>query len=150
MEPEKPCEAPQSSIDEKTPLINTAIVGRKPSESGSHSPDNLRTYWWRWIVLCVFALNLAMTNIIWIPSAPIANTITCYYDVSLFWVNALSEVYMLTYIILLFPAMWMLDKYGLRLSVMLGAGFDAAGAALKLAGTGQTAHALVLTYSITY
>ncbi len=27
---------------------------------------------------------------------------------------------------------------------MLGAGFDAAGAALKLAGTGQTAHALTL------
>ena len=80
-----------------------------------------------------------MTNIIWIPSAPIANTIICYYDVSLFWVNSLSEVYMLTYIILLFPAMWILDKYGLRLSVMLGAGFDAAGAALKLAGTGQTA-----------
>ncbi len=136
---EKPCEAPQSTINEKTLLVNTAIVGKKPSESSSHSPDNLRTYWWRWIVLCIFALNLAMTNIIWIPSAPIANTIICYYDVSLFWVNSLSEVYMLTYIILLFPAMWMLDKYGLRLSVMLGAGFDAAGAALKLAGTGQTA-----------
>ncbi len=138
-------ESPPPAYTEKTALINTAIVKKKPSESSSISSidDNIRTYWWRWIVLFIFSLNLAMTNIIWIPSAPIANTITCYYDIDVFWVNALSEVYMVTYFILLFPAVWLLDKYGLRLSLMLGAAFDAAGAALKLAGTG-------ITFTLTY
>ena len=147
--------------DETSPLLGSATSGDTKDETTSpllgnagslqakvEGPDSLldrgirslppvRTYWWRWIVLLVFSLNLAMTNILWITAAPIANVVMCYYNVSEFWVNSLSEVYMLTYIILLFPAVWLLDKYGLRLSILLGACGDAAGAALKLAGTGK-------------
>ena len=88
-------------------------------------------------MLFIFSLNPVMVNIIWIPSAPIADVVCCYYDLSLFWVNALSEVYMLTYIILVFPVAWMLDKYGMKLIVTIAACCNAAGAALKLAGTGE-------------
>ena len=44
---------------------------------------------------------------------------------------------MLTYIILVFPVAWMLDKYGMKLTVTIAACCNAAGAALKLAGTGE-------------
>ena len=98
----------------------------------------IRTYRWRWIVLLLYSLNNAFVNIIWIPFAPIADVITCYYDVSLFWVNALSQVFMLSYVVLLFIVVWMLDKYGLKVCFAIAACCGAAGAALKLAGTGET------------
>ena len=119
--------------DAHSGVIQATEYHRTPTKSSFV----IQTYRWRWVVLLIFSLNLAMTNIIWIPSAPIANVVICYYDISLFWVNALSEVYMLVYIPLLFPVVWMLDKYGLKLSLMIGACSDAAGAALKLAGTGN-------------
>lgn len=130
--------------DETSPLLVSGVSvqtnGVKGHDNlldrGTRSHPPIRTYWWRWIVLIVFSLNLGMTNILWITAAPIANVVMCYYSVSEFWVNALSEVYMLTYTILLFPAAWFLDRYGLRLSILIGAASDAAGAALKLAGTG--------------
>ncbi len=96
----------------------------------------VKTYWWRWFILATYSLVSVSVNLVWISAAPIANTITCYYDVSVFWVNGLSEVYMLTYIFALFPVVWLLDKYGLRLSMVMGASLNAAGAALKVAGTG--------------
>jgi FLVCR family feline leukemia virus subgroup C receptor-related protein len=48
-------------------------------------------------------------------------------------VNWFSMVFMLTYIVLVFPAMFLLERKGLRLSCALGAFFTFLGAAVKCA-----------------
>ena len=101
-----------------------------------HGDNAIRTYWWRWVVLCVFSLNLALTNVLWISFASIADVMVCYYGVNNFWVNALSMVFMAVYIVLVFPCAWLLDRYGLRLVVVLGSCFNALGAALRIIGSG--------------
>ena len=126
---------------ERSHLLDPARTLTNYNNSTIQPTENvpvIQTYRWRWVVLFVFSLNPIMINIIWIPSAPIANVVSCFYDVSLSWVNALSEVYMLVYVLLLFPVIWILDKHGLRLSMTVGAGCNAAGAALRLAGSGES------------
>nr|VZI17508.1 unnamed protein product [Spirometra erinaceieuropaei] len=49
-------------------------------------------------------------------------------DLSIAW---LSMIYMLSYIPLIIPATWLLDRYGLRVSIVLGAVLNALGAWLK-------------------
>ncbi|XP_064393751.1 heme transporter FLVCR1-like [Halichondria panicea] len=126
---------------EKAPLLSSTKVDTATDRSIQATQPSaepvIRTYLWRWIVLIIYSVVSISVNLVWISSAPIADIMTCYYDVSVFWVNGLSEVYMLMYLIALFPIVWLLDKYGLRLTMILGAGFNAAGAALKVAGTGS-------------
>ena len=76
-------------------------------------------------------------NMIWITFSPITNVAQCYYNVSLFWVNSLSWVYFLTYIILSFPALWYLEKFGLKWTAVFGGTLNAAGAWLRFAGSGN-------------
>ena len=107
----------------------------------------IRTYWWRWVVLTVFCLNFAMNNIFWITASPIADVIKCYYQVNDFWVNSLSSVFMPVYIIFAFPCAWMMDKYGIRVMVVLASCSNALGAGLRIAGSGT--HMNIVTHSHT-
>ena len=143
MDPEEqlsPSERP-SSYTERAPLVKPTgegtIQNSKIRDTERGDDPEIRTYRWRWVVLILYSLSNAMVNIIWIPSAPIADVVSCYYGVTLFWVNALSQVYMLSYVVLLFFIVWMLDKYGLSVCLAIATCCDAAGAALKLAGTGE-------------
>ncbi len=137
---------------EKAPLLSSTKVDTATDRSIQATQPSaepvIRTYLWRWIVLIIYSVVSISVNLVWISSAPIADIMTCYYDVSVFWVNGLSEVYMLMYLIALFPIVWLLDKYGLRLTMILGAGFNAAGAALKVAGTGKEVYSLAGPYTL--
>ena len=97
----------------------------------------IRTYWWRWTTLSIFVLNLGMFNCLWLTFAPIANVIQCYYNIGQFWVNSLSLVTMVMYVVLMFPSAWCLEKFGLRTTTVIASCATALGAGLRLAGTGK-------------
>ena len=89
----------------------------------------------RWLILAIFCL-LSFSNAgQWISFAPISNIVHQYYQVSLFAVNCLSMIYMAVYIVFIIPASWILDTYGLKVSTVLGATFNALGAWLKFCGS---------------
>ena len=119
---------------EKTALLQNehkgVVDGTKP----------IRTYWWRWTTLAIFVLNLGMVNCLWFTFAPIANVVQCYYNVGQFWVNSLSLVTMVMYIVLMFPSAWCLEKLGLRTTTVLASCATALGAALRLAGAGKASY----------
>ena len=98
--------------------------------------EPIRTYWWRWTTLAIFVLNLGMVNCLWFTFAPIANVVQCYYNVGQFWVNSLSLVTMVMYIVLMFPSAWCLEKLGLRTTTVLASCATALGAALRLCRIG--------------
>ena len=100
----------------------------------------IRTYWWRWTTLAIFGLNFVVFNCFWFTFAPIANVIQCYYNVGQFWVNSLSLVIMVVYVVLMFPSAWCLDKLGLRTSTVLASCATALGAGLRLAGAGKAGY----------
>lgn len=102
-------------------------------ESGTER--NLQTYKRRWFVLGVFMSHMISNNVVWITFSPISTLAQCYYGVSLFWINALSWVYMLTYVLFSIPAVWFLEKGGLKWTALIAGTLNTAGSWLRFAGT---------------
>ena len=138
---------------ETTPLLqdpvrSTTIPCRdsaKELNGCSGGKEEIKTYWWRWVVLGVFGAILAINNAIWLSFGPVADVMSCYYGVSDFWVNSLSMVYMLVYTLFIVPGIWLLNAVGLRTTVVIAVCCNAAGAGLRMAAVGewkQTHHAL--------
>ena len=135
-------DSPPSSIDrgtwdectERTRLLQN---GGRISDAENSAPLRLRTYRVRWFVLAMFWLHMLVNNWIWISFGSIADLVACYYDVSLFWVNTLSWVFMLVYLLGFVPAIWFLNRYGLKMTGVVAACANALGAWLRFAGSGR-------------
>jgi predicted MFS family arabinose efflux permease len=80
-----------------------------------------RTYSYRWVILAVFAAAIAVNQIAWITFAPITDSAAAYYGVSTLAIGLLSAIFMLVYIVVSIPASWVIDTYGFRVAVGIGA-----------------------------
>ncbi|GJQ67523.1 hypothetical protein Trydic_g8335 [Trypoxylus dichotomus] len=96
-------------------MITEGVEKKEPT-----SQDSLEVYKIRWLILGIFVLYSASNAMQWIQYSIIANIITEFYGVSSIAVDWTSMIYMVLYIPTVFPASFFLDKYGLRLTVLLG------------------------------
>ncbi|XP_039873644.1 feline leukemia virus subgroup C receptor-related protein 1 [Simochromis diagramma] len=107
-----------------------------------------RVYARRFAVLAVFSLYSLVNAFQWIQYSIITNVFTQYYGVTNDKVDWLSIVYMVAYVPLIFPATWLLDRKGLRLTALLGAGLNCAGAWLKCASVNPQLFAVTVTAQV--
>ncbi len=80
-----------------------------------------KVYGYRWVVLAAFALINAVIQLNWITFAPITVDAISIYQKSAFWIVLLSMSFMLVYIFVSVPASYIIDRYGLRVGVGIGA-----------------------------
>jgi cyanate permease len=80
-----------------------------------------KIYPYRWIVLVAFMIVIAVNQLCWITFAPITGTAAQYYNVSDLSIGLLSMIFMIVYIIISIPASWIIDTYGIRIAVGIGA-----------------------------
>ena len=142
---------PSEEKHEKTPILHGTATRSSCEDSGEHGYGSaeckesatdcgdveIRVYRRRWVVLVIIVADLTVNYGIWIAFAPIADAMKCYYGISDFWVNSVSMVYMLTYILFVVPSLWLLERVGLRTTSVIAACFNAVGACLKVAGVGE-------------
>ncbi|XP_071665547.1 choline/ethanolamine transporter FLVCR2 isoform X5 [Patagioenas fasciata] len=86
----------------------------------------------RWAVVLLFSSYSLCNAFQWIQYGSINNVFAHFYGVSDFAIDWLSMCYMVTYIPLLFPVAWLLDKRGLRPIALAGSALNALGAWVKL------------------
>lgn len=84
-----------------------------------------RVYGYRWIMLSVFMLVIAVNQLMWITFAPITSDATVYYGVSDLKIGILSMCFMIVYLFVSIPASWIIDTYGIRTGVGIGVIFTA-------------------------
>ena len=109
---------------------NVALTNEEPET---------KAYFKRWIILITFCLVTFMSAFNWIEHNIIQDVTVAFYNASLpndnsgqqTAVNWLSMVYMLAYIPLVFPAMFFLDRKGLKLALLLGASLTFIGSLIK-------------------
>lgn len=82
---------------------------------------DFKIYSYRWVVLLAFMLVVAINQLMWITFAPITSSAATYFGVSDLSIGLLSMSFMIVYIIVSIPASWMIDTYGLRTAVGIGA-----------------------------
>ena len=82
---------------------------------------NLKIYGYRWVVLVAFMFVIAVNQLLWITFAPITGVAASYYGVSDLSIGLLSLSFMIVYIFVSIPASWVIDTYGFRWAVGIGA-----------------------------
>ncbi|XP_073349385.1 heme transporter FLVCR1 [Pagrus major] len=107
-----------------------------------------RLYRRRFAVLTIFSLYSLVNAYQWIQYSIIANVFTQYYGVTYDKVDWLSIVYMVAYVPLIFPATWLLDRKGLRITALLGAGLNCAGAWFKCASVSPDRFGVTVTAQV--
>lgn len=83
--------------------------------------SDFRVYRYRWIVLAAFMLTATTNQLLWITFAPITRQAAAFYGVSDLDVGMLSMSFMIVYILVSIPASWVIDTYGIRAGVGIGA-----------------------------
>jgi hypothetical protein len=73
--------------------------------------EECQVYKFRWVVLILFVMYSMSNAFQWIQFAIINGLVAQFYGVSDNMVDMTSMIYMITYIPLIFPAMYFLDKY---------------------------------------
>ena len=80
-----------------------------------------KVYKYRWVMLLVYMFIVAVNQMLWITFAPITSDSAQYYHVSDIQIGILSMSFMIVFIVMSFPASWLIDKYGIRVGVGTGA-----------------------------
>ena len=82
---------------------------------------NYKLYGYRWVVLAVFMFINLTIQILWISFAPITGPAAQFYGVSDLQIGLLAMSFMIAFIPLSIPVSWLIDTYGFRLAVGVGA-----------------------------
>jgi cyanate permease len=88
--------------------------------------DTFKIYGYRWVMLVVFMFIVAVNQLLWITFASITSEAVQFYGVSDLSIGLLSMIFMIVYIVISIPASWVIDTYGLRVAVGIGAAMTGA------------------------
>ncbi len=83
--------------------------------------EQYRLYRYRWVVLAVFMFINLTIQMLWITYAPISGPAAAFYGVSDQKIGFLAMTFMIAFIPLSIPVSWVIDTYGFRLAVGIGA-----------------------------
>jgi FLVCR family MFS transporter 7 len=78
-------------------------------------------YPYRWVVLSAYAVITAVIEIQWLTFAPIAREARSIYQVSALGIDLLSLIFMLVYLVVCIPASYVIDTWGIRRGIGVGA-----------------------------
>ncbi|XP_017890021.2 uncharacterized MFS-type transporter C09D4.1-like, partial [Ceratina calcarata] len=119
----------------ETKMVKSASDYAKAVESGAESSQvsETKVYKRRWLILILFVLYSASNAMQWIQYSIISNIVMSYYNVSSLLVDMTSMIYMITYIPFIFPASYLLDRFGLRFAALAGAIGTTLGSWIKVA-----------------
>ncbi|XP_041132658.1 feline leukemia virus subgroup C receptor-related protein 2-like isoform X2 [Polyodon spathula] len=92
-----------------------------------------RLYKRRWAIVFLFSAYSMCNSFQWIQYGIINNIFMKFYSVTSFTIDWMSMIYMCTYIPLIFPVTWLLDKKGLRVIALVGSALNCVGAWIKTA-----------------
>ncbi len=80
-----------------------------------------KTYRKRWLILAALVPIIIATEIYWLAFAPISSQVEAFFGVDELSITLFAMSYMFMYILLAIPASWVVDKYGFKASVTIGA-----------------------------
>jgi len=105
-----------------------------------------KVYGYRWAMLLVFMFAIAVNQLLWITFASITGSAAKYYGVSDLSIGILSLSFMIVYIFVSIPASWVIDTYGIRVAVGIGAALTGIFGLLR--GLSASSYTLVLISQI--
>jgi MFS family permease len=81
----------------------------------------IKLYNYRWIVLAVYAVINIVVQIQWLTFATIAREAKLVYDATSLQIDFFSLIYMIVFLIVCIPASYVIDTYGIKIGIGIGA-----------------------------
>lgn len=81
----------------------------------------VKLYGYRWVVLAVFMFINLTIQMLWITYAPITGVAAEFYGVTDLQIGLLAMTFMIAFVPLSIPVSWVIDTYGYRIAVGIGA-----------------------------
>ena len=123
----------EQSYEETLLKLSTEIELRENLSPKQNKNRAFILYKHRWIILAIFSI-VSMTNeVIWISLSSVESIVQDYYNVNYIAINWLSMLYSALYVFVVLSS-YILDKYGLKMAIMIGAALNALGSCLRLIG----------------
>ncbi|XP_069371664.1 choline/ethanolamine transporter flvcr2b isoform X1 [Paralichthys olivaceus] len=91
-----------------------------------------KLYHRRWFMLFLFSAVSASNAFMWLQYGIISNIFMRFYNIDSLAIDWLSMIYLLTYIPLILPVLWLLEHRGIRDVVLVGSAFNCIGAWIKI------------------
>ena len=85
-------------------------------KNSAQKPDG-----YRWAVMIAFMAVIAINQLLWITYAPVTSDAANFYHVDTLSIGLLSMSFMIVFILVSIPASWIIDRFGIRIAVGLGA-----------------------------
>jgi MFS family permease len=82
---------------------------------------DFQVYGYRWVILLFFVLINLLMQIQWITFASITSEAKQFYNVPALQIDFLSLIFMIVYIFISIPASYIIDTWGIRLGIGIGA-----------------------------
>ncbi|MGI6766851.1 MAG: MFS transporter [Lentihominibacter sp.] len=76
---------------------------------------------YRWVILIVTIPIIMATEMMWLTFSPISSIVAEHYGVAGFAVDMLAASYMIMFIIFCIPSTYVIDRFGFRTSLVIGA-----------------------------
>ncbi|XP_015786107.1 uncharacterized MFS-type transporter C09D4.1 [Tetranychus urticae] len=111
----------------------TSGTGLTVGIRGLEDRSKVELYKKRFIILFLFCLYSASNAFQWLQYTIITQKISTFYKVDNLSVNLTSMLYMFVFVPGTIPASWLLDRKGLRFTVLIGSFFTFVGALVKCA-----------------
>ncbi len=83
--------------------------------------EKFRLYGYRWAILAVFMFINLTIQVLWISYAPITGPAAQFYGVTDLQIGLFAMSFMIAFIPLSMPVSWVIDTYGFRVAVSIGA-----------------------------
>lgn len=91
------------------------------TEGSMMEQSEIKVYGYRWIILAVYFLINVLMQVQWITLAPITSEAVRFYNVSPLQIDLLSLIFMIVYLFVSFPASYIIDTWGIRIGIGIGA-----------------------------
>lgn len=121
------------------PLGRPISIGSQLDAVASHGEQaelvpkaEIKLYHRRWLMLFLFSAVSASNAFMWLQYGIISNIFMRFYNIDSLAIDWLSMIYLLTYIPLILPVLWLLDNRGIRDVVLVGSAFNCIGAWIKI------------------
>ena len=83
--------------------------------------SGIKVYGYRWVVLLVYFIINVLMQMQWITFAPITSEAVLFYNVPALQIDLLSLIFMIVYLFVSFPASYIIDTWGIRIGIGIGA-----------------------------
>ncbi|XP_054875968.1 feline leukemia virus subgroup C receptor-related protein 2 isoform X2 [Poeciliopsis prolifica] len=107
-------------------------VGTSGDQAQLFQIAKTKLYHRRWVMLFLFSAVSANNALMWLQYGIISNIFMRFYNVDVLAIDWLSMIYLLTYVPLVLPVLWLLDSRGIRDVVLAGSAFNCIGTWIKV------------------